>query len=181
MLNIAIDFHGVIEDYPDVYKPLMIMLCGNSDSTVYILSGAPKLEIESCLIDLKYERGIHYNDILSIVDWLKHTRRPMFCREGHWYSMYEDDWWKSKAQICNKYKIDILIDDREKYADHLYGDYPKQFFLTKSIFPEKIKYDHTHPNQKKDAKCFMIQGKNYYADHVIHKMTLNPLKDDQND
>lgn len=122
-MRIAFDFHGVIEKYPEILKPIMTTL--NRDHDIIILSGPPYVQIVEELEATQYKFGKHYTEIISVVDWIKNLGFiPMDKHEdGSWFC--EDTvWWASKAKICREYGISVLVDDKLEYKEHIQDNFP---------------------------------------------------------
>ena len=116
-MNIAFDFHGVLESYPDKFKPFLNTL--RKSNTVFILSGAPYNQIYKELDEHGYCVGHHYDRIISVVDWLKSKNIVMKMNEnGSWYCD-DEIWWSSKAKICKEYNIHMLFDDKIEYKKYI--------------------------------------------------------------
>ena len=117
MLKIGIDLHGVIDS--NVYKfKSFILACKDVGMTVYIISG-PNVEfIKKELQDHKIVRGPHYDGVFSVVDHIQEKGCEMWYDEKGRPWASEEDWWCSKAEICEKLGIDIMIDDSEKYQPY---------------------------------------------------------------
>ncbi len=116
-MEIAFDFHGVLEKYPDKFRSLLASL--NTINTVIILSGPPYQQISDELTASGYRKYKHYDRIISVVDWLKSKKIKMTQhRDGSWYCG-DKDWWSSKAKICAENKIDMLFDDKLKYSEYI--------------------------------------------------------------
>lgn len=119
-MKIAFDMHGVIKNYPDVFKPLMQLLRA-LDVQVYIISGPPISEIYSELSQVHYEYDVHYDIVVSVVWWLEQSRAKLWQDEkGTWWAS-DEDWWSAKAKICKELNIDIMIDDSERYESYFNG------------------------------------------------------------
>ena len=128
MKTIAFDFHGVLDTYPDFMKWLLYTIRVESD--VIVLSGPPRYEIKKRLDDVGYEHGIHYSDILSVVDWLRLKNVPMVQdSKGDWWTADEESWWSSKSKICEAYDIHMLFDNSEQYRHYFDSDHPTKFIL----------------------------------------------------
>ena len=122
-MRIAFDFHGVLDKYPQVFKPILESLVINKHE-IFILSGPPKTQIIEELEDAKYVSGIHFTGIISVVDYLKVMEVPMYQKDnGNWYCN-DLDWWSSKAGICNEYCIEVMYDDKLQYKEHIKGNNP---------------------------------------------------------
>lgn len=122
MMKIAYDFHGVIETYPGIFKPMLETL--NQQHELFIISGPPIQQLKRELEATGYYMGIHYQEAISVVDWLKEQQVPMDqYADGSWYCD-KHIWWGSKAAICEAYEIDVLYDDKLEYGKHIKGDKP---------------------------------------------------------
>ena len=97
---------------------------------VSVLSGPMKEQIEWELDQAGYERDVHYNHVLSVVDWLHYQKQYRNAQ----FDMWKDEkntwwtdpatWWSSKAKICNEFGIDIMVDDQEKYSEYIVDERP---------------------------------------------------------
>jgi len=114
---IGIDFHGVIDDDIEWAKAVLEDLM-SSDFNIDIISGPPKADIEKELNKHGLYQGLHFDIIFSIVDFLQEENIKMWTDEkGRWWAS-EEDWWSSKAGICEKHGVDIMIDDKERYQQY---------------------------------------------------------------
>jgi hypothetical protein len=111
-MKIGFDLHGVLDTYPEKFKPMieMLRLTGHQ---VCIVSGPTKKEI----YDELYKIGINPNSILvhSVVDYLRMKGIEFTYDEKETPWCDEETWWDSKARMCKQYGIDYLIDDSLKY------------------------------------------------------------------
>ncbi len=130
-MNIGIDFHGVTEKYPEIMKPLMSSFIKNGgEHEIFIISGPPYIEIVESLTKAQYIYGIHYDQVISVVDWIKRLGfvEMKQHKDKSWYC--EDEvWWASKAAICREYHISILIDDKLEYKKHIKNNFPLFFHV----------------------------------------------------
>ncbi len=119
----AFDFHGSIQRYPQFFKPMMKKFKHVGDR-VYILSGSPLSKLSKELSDAGYCKDLHYDEALSVVDWIKAKGHTMWQNDlGNWET-HDDIWWPSKSQICDEYKIDIIWDDKIQYFEHCKSELP---------------------------------------------------------
>lgn len=113
-MKIALDVHGVLSDN-ECMIPVVKEL-KDEGHELYIISGAPKREIEVEIVMLGYQPE-WFTGIYSIIDWLIdwNIEGKIWHDENGWW--FEDDaqWWKTKSEIAEYYEIDILLDDQEKY------------------------------------------------------------------
>jgi len=117
-MRIAIDVHGTIDTSPEVFKPMMKMFM-RSGIDVVIFSGPPKLHIYNELVMLNYEKGIHFNNIYSVVDFLKSIDVPMTKdSNGNWWCD-EKVWWEAKGLMCEAVHVDMVIDNDFRYQQSI--------------------------------------------------------------
>ncbi len=121
---IGVDLHGVIDDDPNWFRSFIGMLTIESGkyrepmSTVCIISGPPKEDIAEELKKHKFIHGLDFDEIYSVVDHLKEKGVEMWQDDrGRWWAN-DEDWWRAKAEICEKYIVDIMIDDKKEWAPH---------------------------------------------------------------
>jgi len=127
-MTIAIDLHGTISAYPDIFRNFMEQsLIKFPDKIIYILSGPEKEQIKNELTALKFIQNKHYHEILSVVDYLKSIGAEYSINSNGSYQFNNEIWWKSKSDICNFYNIDILYDNEIRYSNYF-------FFKHKTIF-----------------------------------------------
>jgi len=113
---LGIDLHGVIDHDIKYFKSMLKNTM--PFQKIYIISGPPKADIEEELSRHGLYLGLHFNKVLSIVDFLKERGIKMWTDiNGQWWAS-EEDWWSSKAEICEKHNVDIMIDDKEKYRQY---------------------------------------------------------------
>jgi len=137
MKNLAFDLHGVLDKY--MIHDILLKL--SKKYKIYILSGAPSVEIKETLDYLKYSH-LHYHHILSIVDYVKdEIKLPCYQkispRTGklNWYCD-EGLWWAMKSIICDINKIDILFDDKLMYGKYFGKNHKTKFYLIDEILSD---------------------------------------------
>jgi hypothetical protein len=118
-MRIAFDVHGVIDKYPKIIYPL-IRFSQKMGNKICIVSGPELSIIKEDLEKIKFfDKGLELDNwtlrIYSVVDFLKKTGVKTW--EDDKGDVWADDqsWWDSKAKICQKWEIDYMIDDSEKY------------------------------------------------------------------
>ena len=123
---LAIDLHGVLDYKPEFFEPLLNLL-KRADKSVYIVSGPPASQIFDELSKLGYHAHYHYNAILSVVDHLKSQSVEMWMDDKKTWWCNDSDWWKSKGEICQRLKADIMLDDKGKFREGFPKGHPTQF------------------------------------------------------
>jgi len=118
-MKIAVDLHGTITRYPEKFMWMMSSWITAGDE-VFVLSGPPKDEVLAELESLGFIRGIHFNHVVSIVDYLMNGKKVRMWQDekNSWWSEPEH-WWSAKADLCEEFGADVLIDDTAKYAEKL--------------------------------------------------------------
>jgi hypothetical protein len=124
-LKIAYDFHGVLEAYPEVLKSMLEAL--NEFHDVYVLSGPPIQQIYTELRKAGYERDVHFEKAISVVDWIKEQGHEMYQYENESWYCDDEIWWSSKAKICEDRSIHVLYDDKLEYKKYM--DQSKTLFI----------------------------------------------------
>ena len=128
-MKYAVDFHGVAQKYPKLFKPMMADLIAGGN-VVSILSGPPREDIIAELAEAGYEKGVHYNHVLSVVDWLHYQLNYRDAKFELWQNddkSWQTDsvtWWSSKSKICKEFGIEIMFDDQDKYAAYIVDERP---------------------------------------------------------
>ena len=113
-MKFGFDLHGVIDTKPEFFRSLFLLLF-EGGCEVHVLSGPPSEQVEKELEDLGFLKGIHYNYLFSIVDYLrlKGAEMRQDSRGNWWADPYE--WDRAKGAYCDHHKIDIHFDDSDTY------------------------------------------------------------------
>lgn len=118
---IGVDLHGVIDDDPKWFNELLEGFMESGDTvyiTVYIISGPPEEDIRNELKKCALYQATHFSKIYSVVDHLREKGVEMWQDDrGRWWT-HDDEWWKAKAEICEKHGVGIMIDDKKEWAPH---------------------------------------------------------------
>lgn len=123
----GIDIHGTLACRkadktvgPSTLFPLLSSLMaawyGHGDH-VYIISGPPKDVVQEEIASLGLVEGKHYDDIISVVDYLKKNGAEMWedpVGSNHWWCD-KGVWNAAKGRIADYLGVDILIDDEALY------------------------------------------------------------------
>ena len=145
MIKIGVDFHGVLEDCKDSRTIKLLLYELRNYYFVYIVSGPPMKQLTSELVESGYEIGLHFDAIISTVDFIKSKNIDMWQdKKGDWWTD-EKTWNASKSMVCDDYEIDLLIDDMECYRDslksnvnfYLYKDMERFIYLIAKLIDEK--------------------------------------------
>ena len=117
-MKIAFDVHGVIDTYPEVIYPMIRMLT-KMGNNICIVSGPSEDLIRKDLKRLNFPKEVfgfdRYTEIYSVVDFLR--RNGIKTWKDDKGDVWADDqnWWDSKAKICQQWGIKYMIDDSGKY------------------------------------------------------------------
>lgn len=131
-MKVGIDLHGVIDDNPEFFDIILSRMSLN-DAEVHIVSGPPKADIIAELVKLGFKKGVHYKDAHSVVDFLKESGIKMWQdNRGRWWTN-DDDWWDSKAKMCDKLSLKWMLDDKERYKP-AFKNIKTEFVLYKDNF-----------------------------------------------
>lgn len=120
-MKLGLDIHGVIDKYPEK----MIALAQDTmkkGGRVYIITGPPAVKAREEMIALMSQYQISkpfWNQIYSIVDWMKQKKIPNWTdANGHVWALREHDWNAVKGQIAIELGLDLHIDDSEEYGEY---------------------------------------------------------------
>jgi hypothetical protein len=128
-MKIGFDFHGVIEKYPDVFRPLMESLRAMG-AEIFIVSGPPLNQLIYEVASFEYLVDKHWDNLISVIDYIKKIGKKTWQDEkGDWWTD-DESFWSSKSMICEEYGIDLLIDDSVQYQKYFEGK-KTQFVLFK--------------------------------------------------
>lgn len=112
MKKIGFDVHGVIDDDPEFFSS-MSNLIEDSGNEVHIITGS---HASQQLLDMLAKYDIRYSCIYSITDWATTYK----LNDGTLYDPIVDSfiWDSRKAWYCDKYNIDLHIDDSSVYKKY---------------------------------------------------------------
>lgn len=132
-MKIGIDVHGTIDTNPLFFNNF-IRKAQKNGTAVYVISGPPIVDIKKTLNKI----GISANNVfvLSVVDYLKKNKAPMWEKANGWWAD-DETWWASKAKMCKEYGINVLIDDKIEYAVGFNND-DMRFILYKPGSPQLL-------------------------------------------
>lgn len=125
MMKIAFDLHGTIDADPKFYSAFMQEL-QELGIEVWIISGPPAEQVIKELEGLGIK---HYDKVVGVVSYLLEIGHKPTKVEGNNFWFDEEAWWKSKAQICKENKINCILDNEIKYAEHFLVGHPTDFVL----------------------------------------------------
>ena len=122
-MRYAIDVHGTLADrQPDgsvlpsnlfpLLSGLMLAWVQRGDK-VFILSGPTARTILHEVTLLGLSRGVHYTDVVSMVDFIRDSDEPMWEDpegSGNWWCAPEV-WQATKGRIAMDWKLDVVVDD----------------------------------------------------------------------
>lgn len=136
-MNIGFDLHNTIDKCPEMFE-LIMDTYKKSGHNVYVISGSEKNKIIDELNSLGIDDS-YYSDIISVIDFLENDMNIQGWRiNGEWYCD-DDIWWRSKSIICEKYNIDMMIDDKKEYREHFGMHHKTRFILFNDNIEESIR------------------------------------------
>ena len=131
-MRVAFDVHGVLDSLDYFRKLLRVHYLAGDE--VFIVSGQKFDEdVEAGLA----KHNLTYHRYVSIVEWLEQTGVPIEWTDGL-PNTPEEAWDVAKAQICARYKVDILFDDSPVYGEHFGPDHPTLYVHV--LNPTRKKY-----------------------------------------
>jgi len=128
-MNLGIDIHGTLDKYSGIILPLIEILT-KSHNNVFIISGSTREKILKELNIIGCKHMIHYHYIVSVPDYLREKGVEFIQVSGVDPRCDDKTWWESKAKICCDYRIDVLIDNEEKYKQY-FSNLQTKFILLK--------------------------------------------------
>lgn len=128
MIRVGLDIHGVITDHPnqDFFRELTKLLV-DAGHEVHVLSGPSKKTIKEEL----NRYGITYTHLFSIEDHHLEKGTPFWRDNRGNIFMDEYPWDKTKAEYCAEHKIDLHLDDSDKYNYFFKTPYSRFYSKTK--------------------------------------------------
>ena len=112
-MKISFDYHGVIDQYPDVFRAIIKAL-RKDGHRVYIVTGTAGLEAEDLLEKLEIE----YDQIFSITDELTGYTIPAYINKDKRLCFDDKEWDKAKGKFCFDELIDLHLDDTIRYTKY---------------------------------------------------------------
>ena len=111
-LKVGIDFHGVIDTFPEKFKQLAYALVKDG-AEVHVVTGQQKDETMEKALE---RAGIRFTHYFSIVDHLIEKGVPLKWVDGQPYAD-KSLWDSAKAEYCKTQGIDFMIDDSPAYRE----------------------------------------------------------------
>ncbi len=108
-LKIGLDYHGVISRHSDYFAAFAAEAVRRGHQ-IYIITGGP----ESAIAQKLRRFNLPYAEIFAIYDYYKDSRFIKYLPNGDWH-IPDELWDKAKGEYCRAHKINIHIDDSEKY------------------------------------------------------------------
>jgi len=109
-MKIGIDFHGVIDIYPDIFSKLTKKWIDKGHE-IHIITGKEWKDIKK---DIK-KFDIFYTKYFSIVDHHQSLGTKMEKKQNGWW-MPDNIWDESKGKYCEKEQISLHFDNDLTYA-----------------------------------------------------------------
>lgn len=113
-MKFGFDVHGVIDTKPKFYSKLTRRLIAMRHE-VHIITGA---QLKNKLIVQLEKWGIEYNYLFSISDYHLSIGTDVKFKDSNNPMMDDDIWNRTKAEYCERNKIDLHIDDSNVYGKY---------------------------------------------------------------
>jgi len=123
---IGLDFHGVIDTYPDFFIPKMQEIITKGHEVHIITGNEDTPAFREQLASLGMRSGEHWWKIFSVVSYHKNIGTPIRYDEKNTPWLDEELWNRSKADYCRRQAVDILIDDSYVYGKY-FGHIPTAY------------------------------------------------------
>ncbi len=126
-MKLGLDFHGVCDTYPEIYRPLTQALLSAyySDprrtqiNEVHIITGGRK---SSKILKVLEELGIVHTHFFSILDYHAESGTTRIWNDDKGQPWMEEHLWNpTKAEYCERMGIDLMIDDSPIYGSYFDG------------------------------------------------------------
>jgi hypothetical protein len=132
MRKLGFDFHGVLDNDPEFFSELTKCLV-NGGNEVHVITGEKDTpEFRKNLAEM----GISYTHLFSIASHHLKIGTKVWYKDADNPFMDEETWNKTKADYCEREKIDMHLDDSEHYGKHF-----KTPFALYQKSPQKNKMD----------------------------------------
>lgn len=113
-LKIGLDYHGIVDKYPSTFSDLTQHIIKNSWEIHIITGHEDTPQFRKKLDDM----GIHFTHIFSIVSYHQSIGTKIKYDEKGNPWIDQELWDRSKADYCEREKIDFIIDDSEIYGKY---------------------------------------------------------------
>ena len=124
-LKIGLDIHGICDANPKFFSELSRLFV-NAGHELHIITG--RRVCDGALEEVE-DLGINYTHFFSIADYHKEIGTKVWEDDNGNPWLEGELWDKTKGEYCKKHKIDLHIDDTERYGE--YFDTP---FMLSKIF-----------------------------------------------
>ncbi len=120
-MKFGLDIHGVITDNPKLFAELSAVLVA-AGHEVHIITGPRFSKVK----DILKKSKIKYTHFFSIVEEEERKGKVdiKWDKNGDPYMDF-NVWDRSKANYCKKNKIDLHIDDSQKYLEYFKTPYSR--------------------------------------------------------
>jgi len=136
-MKIGLDIHGVVDKYPNFFAEMTELFVAAGHQVHVITGSTLRQDHPKGIENLKFIKEnlcISYTHIFSIVDFQEEIGTEITYpddSDNPW--MDGEAWDRTKGDYCRKHKIDIMLDDTQRYSK--YFDTP--FVQFQSIVSEK--------------------------------------------
>jgi len=117
-MKLGLDFHGVIDTYPEYFAGIMENDCFDE---IHIVTGMSRenFNIQVDILEKKY--GIYlrgFTHFFSIEDTLERNNCQYTIDDKGGKRFDERDWGRAKGSYCWFHDIDLHVDDSKEYGDY---------------------------------------------------------------
>ena len=120
-MKIGIDIHGVLDKEPTFFAELTNILW-TAGHEVHIITGVtvnPENRIGKETLKFLEDLNIAYTHLFSIVDYHKSIGTEIEYPDGSDNPWMDGELWdRTKADYCEKHKIDMMFDDTRRYGNY---------------------------------------------------------------
>jgi hypothetical protein len=118
-MKIALDIHGVCDANPEFFVELSKLFI-QAGHEIIIITGM--MESHGAIDEIE-KLGIYYTKFYSIADYHKKKGTELWYDDKGNPWIDDDTWNQTKAEICEKEKIDFHIDDSPIYGEYFKTPY----------------------------------------------------------
>jgi hypothetical protein len=127
-MRLGLDLHGVLDYNPQFFSEFTACLVNNGHD-VHVITGEKDTPTLRNKLDFL---GIKYTHLFSIISYHLSIGTSVWYKDFDNPFLDEETWNRTKADYCEREKIDMHIDDSEVYGRY----FRTPFLLYRKIFPK---------------------------------------------